>query len=65
VQKYCTLFEKENGGVVMNPDNEHYEVPKKTSATGYRMGQAVAVLIGLCTMAIIIALTVKIIQWLL
>ena len=49
----------------MNPDNEHYEVPKKPSATGYRMGQAVAVLIGLCTMAIIIALTVKIIQWLL
>lgn len=49
----------------MNPDNEHYEVPKKTSAIGYRMGQAVAVLIGLCTMAIIIALTVKIIQWLL
>ena len=49
----------------MNPDNEHYEVPKKTSTTGYRMGQAVAVLIGLCAMAIIIALTVKIIQWLL
>lgn len=49
----------------MNHDNENYEVPKKTSTTGYRMGQAIAMLIGLCGMAIIIALTVKIIQWLL
>lgn len=49
----------------MNPNNEHYEAPKKTSAIGYRMGQAIAVLIGLCVMAIIIALTVKVIQWLL
>lgn len=49
----------------MNTDNDHYEAPKKTSAIGYRIGQAVAVLIGLCAMAIIIALTVKIIQWLL
>lgn len=49
----------------MNPDNEHYEVPKRRNAIGYKMGQAVAVLIGLCVMAIIIALTIKIIQWLL
>lgn len=49
----------------MNPNNEHYEVPERRSAIGYRMGQAIAVLIGLCVMAIIIALTVKVIQWLL
>lgn len=49
----------------MNYDNENNEAPKKTSTLGYWIGQAVAVIIGLCIMAIIIALTVKVIEWLL
>lgn len=49
----------------MNSDNDRpVESPNKNSI-GYKLGQATTMLIGICIMAIIVALTIKIIQWLL
>lgn len=37
--------------------------PKKTTGLGYRLGQAVAVILFACIAAIIITLTFKLIWW--